>query len=532
MENSAHKEVTSLKDFFQIAKDNWVTFLILLLLVLIAYGNMARGEFLNMDDEKGILYNPDVGNIGKSFSSGFLYSIEWSLVHSVFGLKPGAYHMFSVLTHYINVVVLFLFAYAVFDKQKALIASLLFAVHPLASEAVGWLSAIHYLHIVFFTLLTMILHYLFWKSGQKKYYIAEIVIFILALVVLRNAWVLTLPFSMLVFDQLILRKKIHFKSILWILPYFVFAGIHAYINLYGGFTNRVTDLKQDYYYNPYTATPLLNRTPYIVFTVVKLLISPLPLTVYHEGIYISVVSYIAMIAVTLAIIIGTFKLYKKASYISGLILIVFISTLPSFSPVAIAWFIAERYLYLATMAFCLILAFLIPYLERYTGIKKFTFYAVSLLLAFYTIRTAVRTQDLLSTSSLWHATQRVSPYSFRVYNNLGDVYAKEGRFDLAIENFSKSIELDPTFADAVHNLGYVYLQMNDYDNAWKYLEQSYIRNPRLYGATYKMGVIAFNKGDYDTARIMWNKTLELNPGDVNAIYALDILDKTVSGTAQ
>ncbi|EKD95342.1 MAG: hypothetical protein ACD_24C00513G0001, partial [uncultured bacterium] len=270
----------------------------------------------------------------------------------------------------------------------------------------------------------------------------------------------------------------------------------------------------------------------IVFTVAKLLISPLPLTVYHEGIYISIVSYMAMIAITLAVIIGIFKLYKKAPPVAGLVLIILISTLPSFSPVAIAWFIAERYLYLSTMAFCLILAFFIPYLEKYTGIKKFTFYTVALLLAFYTIRTAIRTQDLLSTSNLWHATQKVSPFSFRVYNNLGDVYAKEGRFDLAIANFQKSIQLDPTFADAVHNLGYVYLQMKDYDNAWKYLEQSYKMNPRMFGATYKMGVIAYYKGDYDTARAMWNKTLELNPGDANAIYALDMLEKAVSEVAQ
>ena len=51
-------------------------------------------------------------------------------------------------------------------------------------------------------------------TEKKKYYAVEIGIFIVALVVLRNAWVLTLPFSILVFDQLILRKKIYFKSLI------------------------------------------------------------------------------------------------------------------------------------------------------------------------------------------------------------------------------------------------------------------------------------------------------------------------------
>ena len=94
MDNKSHKEITSIKDFFQIIKDNRVTFLLLFLLVMIAYGNLARGEFLNMDDEKGILYNPDIGNIGKMFKTGFLYNMELALIYSVFGLEPGAYHVF------------------------------------------------------------------------------------------------------------------------------------------------------------------------------------------------------------------------------------------------------------------------------------------------------------------------------------------------------------------------------------------------------------------------------------------------------
>ncbi|KKS30597.1 MAG: hypothetical protein UU92_C0023G0001, partial [candidate division WWE3 bacterium GW2011_GWA1_42_12] len=57
-------------------------------------------------------------------------------------------------------------------------------------------------------------------------------------------------------------------------------------------------------------------------------------------------------------------------------------------------------------------------------------------------------------------------------------------------------------------------------------------NPRLYGATYKLGVIAYFREDYDTARIYWLKTLELNPGDANAINALNILEQAVAAKAK
>ncbi len=532
MENNSHKEVTSLKDFFQIIKDNRVTFFIFALLVIIAYGNLVRGDFINMDDEKGILYNPDVKNVGKMLGSLMLYNIQISLTHAIFGFNAGAYHAVSIFIHFINVVLTFLVVYAVFDKKTALISSLLFSVHPLASEAVGWISAAHYLHIAFFTLLGMLFHYLYKTTEIKKYYIIELLIFMVAVTVLRNAWVLTIPFSMLVFDQFIICKKINLRSALLILPYFLMAGVHAYINIFGDFSNRVTALTLDYYYNPYTATPLLNRTPYIIFTVLKLLLMPIPLTVYHEGVYISTVSYVAMIAITIALFIFCIKIYKKSAYIVGLFALIFISTLPSFSPVAIAWFIAERYLYLSTLAFSILLAITVRYLEKYTGIKKLALFTITILVSLYTLRTALRTQDLLNTSNLWHATQKVSPYSFRVYNNLGDVYAKIGDYDTAIEMFQTSLKLDPSYADAVHNLGYVYLQKGDTQNAKKYLLQSYEMNPRLYGATYKLGVAAFMEKDYETARAYWLKTLELSPGDASAVNALRELDRILSETEQ
>lgn len=528
MEVNAQKEVKSIKDFFQVLKQNKVTLLVLLILVAIAYGNLARGNFINMDDEKGILFNPNISNTVYMFKTGIMYNMQLTLIHSLFKLNPAPYHLVSVFLHYINTVVLFLFAYAVFGKSKALISSLLFAVHPLASEAIAWISAVHYIHITFFTLIILMLHYLFKKTENKKYFFAEIGVFLLITYILRNAWVLTVPFSLLVFDQLILSKKLNLKSAMWVLPFFIIGGAFGYIEIFGGFLHRVKDLQQDYYYDPYKSTPILNRTPYIIFMVLKLLLYPVPLTVYHEGIYISRVSYVFMILITVVLVGVVLKTFKKHPYITGLILWIFISTLPSFSPVAIAWFIAERYLYFSTLAFCLVLAFLIPALEKYTGVKKFTTYAVALLLIFYTVRSAIRTNDFLSTRNLWFATQKVSPYSFRVYNNLGDVYAKEGNYEKSIENFKKSIELDPTYADAVHNLGYVYLEMGDYENAQKYLEQSYQMNPRLYGATYKLGVIAFYRNDLELAKAYWEKTLELNPGDSSATGALATVNEILS----
>ena len=48
--------------------------------------------------------------------------------------------------------------------------------------------------------------------------------------------------------------------------------------------------------------------------------------------------------------------------------------------------------------------------------------------------------------------------SVETYMNLGIAHAKEGKYDLALENFKKVIELDPTNSEAYGRKGAVYIE--------------------------------------------------------------------------
>ena len=48
-----------------------------------------------------------------------------------------------------------------------------------------------------------------------------------------------------------------------------------------------------------------------------------------------------------------------------------------------------------------------------------------------------------------------------MYNNLGNAYGLMGNFPKALENFEKSIALDPENANALYNLGVTYGIMGD-----------------------------------------------------------------------
>jgi tetratricopeptide (TPR) repeat protein len=52
------------------------------------------------------------------------------------------------------------------------------------------------------------------------------------------------------------------------------------------------------------------------------------------------------------------------------------------------------------------------------------------------------------------------------YYNRGNVYTFLGRYDKAIHDFSKAIQIDPTYAMAYYNRGITYFLKKEYDNAW------------------------------------------------------------------
>src|SRR5688500_6429761 len=63
------------------------------------------------------------------------------------------------------------------------------------------------------------------------------------------------------------------------------------------------------------------------------------------------------------------------------------------------------------------------------------------------------------------------PLSLPLMSNLGDAYSFAGRFDLALAQFDKIIELDPTYRRAFEGRGMVRLAMGDYEHAVKDMEQ-------------------------------------------------------------
>jgi tetratricopeptide (TPR) repeat protein len=51
------------------------------------------------------------------------------------------------------------------------------------------------------------------------------------------------------------------------------------------------------------------------------------------------------------------------------------------------------------------------------------------------------------------------------HNNLGLLYSEQKRYDRAIQEYQKAIEINPNYAEAHYNLGVLYYAQNDYKNS-------------------------------------------------------------------
>jgi hypothetical protein len=142
--------------------------LLLAALTLIVYVQVWRFDFVRLDDPKYIANNRHIlGGVavdGIRWAFGTFYDGNWHpltwlslmLDASLFGRRPGGYHITNVTLHVANVLLVFaLFSEMTRSRGPSAFVAALFAVHPLHVESVAWVSERKDVLSMLFALLSM-----------------------------------------------------------------------------------------------------------------------------------------------------------------------------------------------------------------------------------------------------------------------------------------------------------------------------------------------------------------------------------------
>jgi tetratricopeptide (TPR) repeat protein len=100
------------------------------------------------------------------------------------------------------------------------------------------------------------------------------------------------------------------------------------------------------------------------------------------------------------------------------------------------------------------------------------------------------------------------------FNRLGAADRRNGRFDMAIGDFTKAIELDPHYAVAYSNRGGAKRAKGDLDGAIADFNQAIALKPDFASAYNNRGGAKLAKRDLDGAMTDFTKAIELDPKHV------------------
>ncbi len=143
-----------------------------------------------------------------------------------------------------------------------------------------------------------------------------------------------------------------------------------------------------------------------------------------------------------------------------------------------------------------------------------------------------QTQAAMFDEAMGHLQKaiEVHPRYKNAYLLLGNAYNYKKNFEKAIENYKKCLEIEPDDKDSKHNLAVTYRyygiyfleQKKDIPNAVRCLEAIYTYEPNEIESVRMLGLAAGLKGDHAKAVEHLTKVVEKLPTDAKAHYDLSI----------
>lgn len=459
-------------------------YIIIAVFSFLVYYNTLQNDFV-FDDESVVqnyMAIRDLSNIPKFFTAqeGFhkvigryyrpVVSTTYTVDYALWGLTPEGFHLTNIIINAVAVLFLFAVLRRLFSEYKygllaSLISTLIFAAHPVHTEAVSWISGRTDSLVTLFFFAAFYFYLMYAEENMNKYFLLSLVFYSLGL--LSKEMIVTFPVIIILFDFLWRKKS--FRELLnnWkTYALFVLLTVLYLVIRYLVLKDVVERTKYNYFYGKDFVTvfaTMLKTIPVYL----KLLVFPVGLLYHYNGVIpdsdsfldgsvvFSVILVVALLTVSLA-------LYKNYGKISFCILFVFVTLLPVMNIIPTMNFMAERFLYITSFAISLLIAYLMSEFMS----EKFKNLVIPLLLAVFlafTYLTVKRNYQWKDNDTLYLTGEGKDGSVLLI--NIGNIFANRKQFDEAEKRYRRAIEIRNNNVLAHHNLGLIYLVKGNLDSA-------------------------------------------------------------------
>ncbi|MFQ5451811.1 MAG: tetratricopeptide repeat protein [Nitrospinaceae bacterium] len=146
--------------------------------------------------------------------------------------------------------------------------------------------------------------------------------------------------------------------------------------------------------------------------------------------------------------------------------------------------------------------------------------AASLVLVFFAAGAVKRNGVWINEVRLWSDAKNKSPRLVRPRNNLGEAYDKQREYDKAIAEFEGALRLNPNYFFALNNLGNVYGKKKEFDRAIDYFQKALAQKPDYAPAHYNLARALQLTGHPSEALESYRRAIRFNPYFEEAFYNL------------
>jgi tetratricopeptide (TPR) repeat protein len=534
MESLLNINTISKSQLFDVGKVVFI-YIVLVLTTFIAYEPMRHNDFIDVDDLRYVTENPQVkagitkDSIVWAFTTGHAsnwHPLTW-LSHmldcQLFGLNPFWHHLTSLLFHTANTLLLFwIFKRMSGNIWASAFIAAVFALHPTHVESVAWAAERKDVLSGFFWMLTIAAYILYTEKPVKGRYFLVIVLFGLGL--MAKPMLVTLPFVLLLLDYWPLKRfqskekrSSFFNLILEKMPLIMLIVVSSIITFLVQRKGGAISSEDIMTFNIRVSNALVSYFRYIGKTIYPANLSILYL---HQlgtmPLWKPIISFLALVLITIAVL---YNLRKRAYLFTGWFW--YVGTLVPVIGIVQVGFqaFADRYTYIPTIGISLIAVWGIEELLQKRRYREYIFgISAAVVLTALLISTRVQVSHWRDNIAIHEHSLSVTKDNYVLLDSYGLALLKEGRIQEAIEQFDKSLSIEPDLSGtrakrlfAYQALARNFVLEEEYEEAVKYYNRVLeieTNQPEIYNElahTFSL------QRKYEQAIVNYRKALKIEP---------------------
>ena len=506
----------------------WLPILLLILVPLAIYAYSLGNGFVVWDDDILVYENPLVKHLS-------LYSIwavftsydpelyipltflSYQMEHVLFGMNASVFHTTNLLLHITSTILVYILLQRWnLTRWVAFAAALIFAIHPMNSEGVCWVSARKDLLSNALFLATLLAWERYRTTEDRKRYVSAVALFALAL--LAKVSVVLLPAILLLMDWRE-QRTINRTTFREVVPFAFLSAIFIVIALFGKTSNiaSLTPMK----------TLLLSAKSIFFYPITYLF--PFSLSsIYHQNTPITFARMEFIIPILLIALITLLSLYalrrSRAPLFSLLFFLMMLApSFANFSKMGGLYFASDRYIGIAQIGLLYILAVGWSLLQKthwHVPVTIITTIFGLIILPAFAFASFQRSVLWGDSETLFRDAMEKNPGSAVIHFNLAVVEQERGKYHEALALYEKAIAIRHDYSPPLNNAGVIYRDLGNRAKAEEFIRKAVDLDPHNLAAVINLASVLLDRGDADEAIVLLERALAEDPYNVPALSKL------------